>query len=148
MDLCICDKSTHPLFLICSGAGTGKSRLLDQFKELAVKVSGQNPTLKEKLENLYGFKIDLENGTSSGTFDQPFQYVSSRMVHQISYPPILWETLIGGGFKHPTIISILERLAVSEDKCIEDMAYLVLIACMCLIAKREGRQVIESPAMD
>ena len=105
------------------------------------------PNTEGKLENLYGFKIDLENGTSSGTFDQPFQYVSSRMVHQISYPPILWETLIGGGFKHPTIISILERLAVSEDKCIEDMAYLVLIACMCLIAKREGRQVIESPAM-
>lgn len=46
------DKSTHPLFIICCGIGTGKSRLLDEFKQLAVKVTTENPDLNVKMKNL------------------------------------------------------------------------------------------------
>lgn len=121
------DKSTHPLFVVCSGAGTGKSRILDQFKEIAVKVSGENPTLKEKLENSYVFKIDLENGTSYGTFDQPSHYISSRMYYQIADPPISWDDLTASSLQLPTIGNLLESLAVSEYKRREDMAILILV---------------------
>jgi ABC-type lipoprotein export system ATPase subunit len=49
------DKSQHPIFMICSGAGTGKSRLLDEFGALASKMTSDDPILNEKIKNSYVF---------------------------------------------------------------------------------------------
>jgi hypothetical protein len=64
----------HPLFLVFSGPGTGKSRLLDELPELAKKSvleqrhqrSSLSPPPEELCElldnNAFVFKISFENG--------------------------------------------------------------------------------------
>ena len=55
----------HPLFLVFSGPGTGKSRLLDELPELAkrsVKPLSSFKELHDLLDNAFVFKISFENG--------------------------------------------------------------------------------------
>ena len=54
------DKTRHPLFVTCSGAGTGKSRLLDEFHKLCCDVMSED--LSTILKESYVFKVDLSNG--------------------------------------------------------------------------------------
>ena len=54
----VTDKS-HPLFLVFSGPGTGKSRLLDNLPELTKESVKSLPELYEVLDNAFTFKISL-----------------------------------------------------------------------------------------
>ena len=67
--------------MVCSGAGTGKSRLLDEFQQLAINVTADNEELNAKLNQSYELKVDLENGTSAGRFHTAQHYVTSRIYH-------------------------------------------------------------------
>ena len=125
---------SHSLLLIASGPGTGKSRLLDEFKRLAVKVSCLNPALKEMLEGAYVFKISLENGTRySQGHEKMKNIIGSRMLFQLCSRSItrnfgtLVENIGGIPSSALDISSILTSVAVVEKKNIEDMTFIFLV---------------------
>jgi len=93
----------HPLFMVFSGPGVGKSRLLDQFPKLAKKVMNycQRITIQEgvsieesnlwevqqSLDNPFIFKISFENGMSyrkESEGHNPSIILGNRMMWQMS----------------------------------------------------------------
>ncbi|CAK4647752.1 unnamed protein product [Aphanomyces euteiches] len=63
------DKTNCPLYMVLSGCGTGKSRMLDEMKELfklaADRTAGEHKSeLQKRLSEAYVFKVNFENGTS------------------------------------------------------------------------------------
>jgi len=84
------DKQSHALFLVLSGPGTGKSRMLDEMKVLLYKAAEQskNEDLMQRMRNAYVFHVTFENGTLANSElldskEAEFQ-VSYRMLYQLS----------------------------------------------------------------
>lgn len=55
------EKKDHPLFLVVSGAGTGKSRLLQEFPKILRSFSLFSSELSTKLNESYVFHVTSEN---------------------------------------------------------------------------------------
>ena len=114
--------------MICSGAGTGKSRLLDEFQRLCVDVMLPiDQRLGNIIKEAYVFKVDLANGTSAGRFDDPMHYITSRMYHQIIDPPLDWDSMSTAGFPHITFGNLVSKLSQSELKDIKNMSIMILV---------------------
>lgn len=116
--------------MICSGPGTGKSRLLGHFQELTIKATEHDNWLKEKLEAAYVLKINFENGFTSGSFESPSDYLVSRLIHQMSYAEIDWQTFTLSIYKtlpQYSLYEVLEKIAESECKEIKNMAFIILV---------------------
>ncbi|KAF0712464.1 Aste57867_4825 [Aphanomyces stellatus] len=83
------DKTRNPLFMVLSGCGTGKSRMLDEMKELfklaANRATGEHKSeLQKRLSEAYVFKVNFENGTFyKNDFDEVHHEVSVRMLYQL-----------------------------------------------------------------
>jgi hypothetical protein len=79
------DKKNHPLFLVFSGPGTGKSRLLDEFQSMSVDAV-ENCELKTFLANAAVFKVTLENGSTFSPEETLMvdAVIGSRMMAQMS----------------------------------------------------------------
>jgi len=85
------DKQNHPLFLVLSGPGTGKSRMLDEMQVLLCLAAEQSKKedLMQRMKNAYVFHVSFENGTSA-TGKQllnpefPDFDISYRMLYQLS----------------------------------------------------------------
>ena len=77
------DKLHHPLFLVLSGPGTGKSRLLDEFHRIACDTCNCQELLY-KLEEAYVFKVSFENGTRESNGEMSgAQEIGARMYFQL-----------------------------------------------------------------
>ena len=75
------DKQKHPLYLIWSGPGTGKSRLLNEFQNLCVHATIGDKNFSELLSKAYSFRISFENGTKTkvgGNLE-----IGTRMMFQV-----------------------------------------------------------------
>ncbi|KAF9904571.1 hypothetical protein EC991_002560 [Linnemannia zychae] len=79
------DKSTIPLYLFLSGAGTGKSRNAQEFHRSAVSCLTENDQeLRERMEQAWVFHVSLENGTSPLIQElDPIEAVGNRMLLQL-----------------------------------------------------------------
>ena len=53
------DKQMHPAYFLFSGPGTGKSRTLDEFQQLCIDATQENPELSKCLKKAYVFKVYL-----------------------------------------------------------------------------------------
>ncbi|KAG0271060.1 hypothetical protein BGZ95_001193, partial [Linnemannia exigua] len=79
------DKSTIPLYLFLSGAGTGKSRNAQEFHQSAVScLTEEDRELRNRIEHAWVFHVSLENGTSP-LFQEvdPIEAVGNRMLLQL-----------------------------------------------------------------
>lgn len=78
------DKS-HPFFLVLSGPGTGKSRLLDEFPEMARQACNKQKGLSTLLQNAFVFNVTFENGTRlvGAEGSNPSQHIGTRMMWQL-----------------------------------------------------------------
>lgn len=122
------DKTNHPLFLICCGPGTGKSRLLDEFHRLCCDVTTSEEGLHSKLKEAFVFKVDMENGTAgSDRFKRPMHYITSRMYWQVISPRVDWEKMSSDDFNHLTFTDICEQLARSKELAPRDLTIIVLV---------------------
>ncbi len=84
------DKQSHALFLVLSGPGTGKSRMLDEMQNLLCAAAEQSKKkdLMQRMKNAYVFHVTFENGTSvTGPLinsKTPELDIIYRMVYQLS----------------------------------------------------------------
>ena len=76
----------HPLFLVFSGPGCGKSRLLDELPGLAKESVKSLPELYELLDNAFIFKISFENGMRYDPIEgvSGLDILGTRMMWQMS----------------------------------------------------------------
>lgn len=122
------DKTKHSLFLVCCGAGTGKSRLLDEFHKSCCDVTTSEPGLHKKLKDAFVFKVDMENGTSSSdSFKRSLHYITSRMYWQIIVPKKSWEEMSSADFPHLTFSEIFEKLAICKAMNKRDLTIIIEI---------------------
>ncbi|KAF0685737.1 Aste57867_22416 [Aphanomyces stellatus] len=79
------DKTRNPLFMVLSGCGTGKSRMLDEMKELFKLAAFRTQhDLQKRICDAYVFKVNFENGTSyKADFEESEYEVSVRMLYQL-----------------------------------------------------------------
>lgn len=83
------NKTTMPLYLFLSGAGTGKSRNATELHETALKCFDgtyhrhQNEQLAGRLRNPMVFHVSLENGTSLRPEEDPWRAIGGRMLLQL-----------------------------------------------------------------
>ncbi|KAG1711953.1 hypothetical protein DVH05_009193 [Phytophthora capsici] len=84
------DKQSHPLPLVLSGPGTGKSRMLDEMKGLLCEAAmrSEDQVLIDRMNSAYMFRVTFENGTpATGSLlnpDIPEYDISYRMLYQLS----------------------------------------------------------------
>jgi hypothetical protein len=120
------DKNNHPLFLVLSGAGTGKSRLLDEFQSLCVSaLANSSPELSGKIKDAYVFKVNFENGVSSDTFTEGGHSIGSRMLYQLTSES--WPTFSQNPKARVLPDAVLTQLARIENKKLSDMTILLLV---------------------
>lgn len=82
------DKTTIPLYLFLSGAGTGKSRNAAELHETVYKCFDgtyfdENKELTSRLQSPFVFHVSLENGTSLQDEEDPWAAIGTRMLLQI-----------------------------------------------------------------
>jgi hypothetical protein len=89
-----------PLYLLLSGAGTGKSRN-------AVNCSGdEDEELREKLRNAWVFHTSFENGTSLRPSESdPLTAIGTRMLYQL-LPEKAFDEI---DYKEPNPFAVLKR---------------------------------------
>ena len=106
------DKNVHPIFLVMSGPGTGKSRLLDEFLTLAQESCSEDVGLRTRLEKTYVFKLNFDNGNH--ILDQPFVAsiaIRSRMYHQLHPQELGWVEFKSEHTSKVEPYSVLQTLA-------------------------------------
>ncbi|KAF9536709.1 hypothetical protein EC957_009924 [Mortierella hygrophila] len=108
------DKSTMPLYLFLSGAGTGKSRNAQEFHRSALNclTDEDDPDLREGIRNAWVFHVTLENGTSPSTkeLDDPIRAIGSRMLLQLLPGKELYNVLEDYEEPHPIqVLSLVAR---------------------------------------
>jgi hypothetical protein len=120
------DKGNHPLFLVLSGAGTGKSRFLDEFQSLCVHaLEVSSPELCNKIKNAYVFKVNFENGVSIDTFIDGEHTIGSRMMLQLTDED--WSDFRKMPEAQKSPLHVLRQLALIEQKQASDMTVLLLV---------------------
>ena len=119
------DKQSHPLYLIWSGPGTGKSRLLEEFSVLCTK-SVKDKDLAARLSNAYIFKISFENGTRIQVSNDGNE-VGTRMLFQLLGESKDWDKFAKNKENWKTPIEVITALAQGEGKKLEDMTVFILV---------------------
>ncbi|KAF1331942.1 hypothetical protein FI667_g3958, partial [Globisporangium splendens] len=92
------DQESRPLFVCVDGAGTGKSRLLNEFPAVVQRLnfsgrgdakgggrrSGDKPEMRTLLQNAFTFKVTFTNMTTSqADFADPSHAIGARMLFQL-----------------------------------------------------------------
>ncbi|KAJ1554030.1 hypothetical protein HK096_005287 [Nowakowskiella sp. JEL0078] len=96
------DKSNIPLYCVLSGAGSGKSKFLNELPTVAIEaislisVTQEDTYLKEllleRLRKAFVFNLSFENGTSLNTSIEtdPYTAIGNRMLYQLIGKGIGW----------------------------------------------------------
>lgn len=109
-----------------SGAGTGKSRLLDEFQSLCVAaLQHSSPELSCKVKDAYVFKVNFENGVSTDPYHEGGYSIGSRMLYQMTNES--WPTFSQNPKARVLPDAVLEQLARIEGKRLSDMTVLLLV---------------------
>ncbi|RHZ82069.1 hypothetical protein Glove_114g37 [Diversispora epigaea] len=79
------DKTTIPLYLFLSRAGTGKSRNANEFHRTAISClsAQEDQELLTRIKKAWVFLISLENGTSLLPMENPYFAIGTRMLFQL-----------------------------------------------------------------
>ena len=122
------DKGNHPLFFVCSGAGTGKSRLLDELPRLALEAVADNEALRAKVQQAYVFNVTFENGTSTDDFDSPDFAIGTRMLWQMARQDgDTWSKFYNDPTYRVSVGKALDLLAKAVKKPLQELTVFLLV---------------------
>ncbi len=137
------DKILHPLYLVFSGARTGKSRLLDEFPRLCMEAAKPHPDLQQHLQsNFVVFKCSFEHNTSylpRSQRENPTLAIGTRMLYQLRQKrSMTWPSFLDQLEREVPTDVVLERLA--KDLNIESyqLSVLILIDGMHQLEHKNG----------
>ncbi|KAE8996982.1 hypothetical protein PR002_g19157 [Phytophthora rubi] len=133
------DKQNHAINLVLSGPGTGKSRMLDEMKDLLCKAAerSKNQNLVKRMASAYTFHVTFEDGTGSNgslllSDEVPEYDVSYRMLYQLTKEIGDW-TVFHNELKRSyghlllTIATVVDMLA---ELTMTDVENLTVILCV------------------
>ncbi|POM80159.1 LOW QUALITY PROTEIN: Crinkler (CRN) domain containing hypothetical protein, partial [Phytophthora palmivora] len=89
------DKQHHAILLVASGQGTGKSRMLDEMKNLLCQAAEQSMDQEfiKRMENAYVFNMTFGDHTAAiHSLRVPEYEISYRMLYQLSKEKPGWST--------------------------------------------------------
>lgn len=121
------DKQLHPAYLIWSGPGTGKSRLLDEFLDLCTESVHENKDLLARFGGAYVFKISFENGTKTTVSADGTLEVGTRMMFQLRATNKTWDQFSREKENQKLPGEVINALAQTEGRKLEDMTVLILV---------------------
>ncbi|KAG1688979.1 hypothetical protein DVH05_010248 [Phytophthora capsici] len=131
------DKRNHPLHLVLSGPGTGKSRMLDEMKNLlcAAAIESKDQALVGRMKSAYMFRVTFENGTqATGSLlnrDIPEYDISYRMLYQLSTGEKPWGDFVHSlkmyPQKHISIERVISILAKREGVDVKNMTVILCV---------------------
>ncbi|KAL1916177.1 uncharacterized protein VTP21DRAFT_6181 [Calcarisporiella thermophila] len=109
------DKTTMPLYLFLSGAGTGKSRNATEFhRSLLECLPEEQLELRSKIRDAWVFHVSLENGSSiiDGLEPDAYLAIGTRMLWQLLPESKLTQVI--NKYKAPDPTSVIELVAKFE----------------------------------
>ncbi|CAG8631663.1 229_t:CDS:1, partial [Paraglomus occultum] len=122
------DKGSIPVYMILSGAGTGKSRTATELQGLAIECTDDQPELCNRLKEALVFNLSFENGTA---FDVALEKdtqeaIGKRMLFQLIDDINSWQTFIKNC---PNVIpdQIFDKIAASYGKSTKDLTIFLTI---------------------
>eukprot|EP00644_Phytophthora_capsici_P018375 jgi/Phyca11/130142/e_gw1.91.72.1 len=131
------DKRNHPLHLVLSGPGTGKSRMLDEMKNLlcAAAIESKDQALVGRMNSAYMFRVTFENGTpAAGSLlnpEFPEYDISYRMLYQLSTGEKPWGDFVHSlkmyPQKHISIERVISILAKREGVDVKNMTVILCV---------------------
>ena len=121
------DKTTMPLYLFLSGAGTGKSRNASEFHRTVVECLGdEDEELKNKLRNAWVFHVSFEKGSSLMKSEpDPQKGIGNRMLLQLLRNKEL-EHIIEE-YEQPYPLQVLELVARYEGISLKGATVIVVV---------------------
>lgn len=122
------DKLRHPLFIVASGPGTGKSRLLQEFPALLdnLKLSEE---LMERIQQRFVFHVGFENGTPyDPNFDTNVTFsIGRRMLFQLRADNIDWISFCQTPHAQVSPDQVVARLADLLSQQVDQLTIVLLI---------------------
>ncbi|KAG0330716.1 hypothetical protein BG000_011552 [Podila horticola] len=123
------DKSTMPLYLFLSGAGTGKSRNAQEFHRSALNclTEEDDPDLTDGIRKAWVFHVTLENGISPSAkeLEDPIRAIGSRMLLQLLPGKELHDIL--DDYEEPRPIQVLGLVARGYDQDLKSATVILVV---------------------
>ncbi|KAF9424621.1 hypothetical protein BGZ76_003497 [Entomortierella beljakovae] len=120
------DKTTIPLYLFLSGAGTGKSRNAQEFHHSAYQCLAGHDPLRTRIENAWVFHVSLENGTSPMENEPTVRRaIANRMLLQLM-PDSTVDT-IAALYLVPDPKSVLQLIAKHTGQDLESAVFILVV---------------------
>ncbi|OWY96982.1 Crinkler (CRN), partial [Phytophthora megakarya] len=136
-----CRGDNQKVFLVGSGPGTGKSRMLDEMKNLVCQSAklSENEALIDRMKDIYVFNVTFENDTAAtGSLvkrDVPEFDISYRMLYQLvkEGKKTPWATFVRKVKKlYSRLPFTIERVIaiLAQLKKVDDMQKMTVILCV------------------
>lgn len=103
------DKTLQPLYICYGDPGSGKSRFLDEFRNILLHTIPSNDECHEYVQKAFVFPISFENGTHTLIGDPAYE-IGGRMMYQLQREKSNWISFASSEHSKITIGSVLRIL--------------------------------------
>ncbi|KAL1919137.1 uncharacterized protein VTP21DRAFT_2519 [Calcarisporiella thermophila] len=139
------DKSTMPLYLFLSGAGTGKSRNATEFHTSLLEClpEGQSE-LRSIIRNAWVFHVSLENGSTiiDGLESNAFLAIGTRMLWQLLPEQALLEVI--RTYEPPDPLSVIQLVAKYEGIDWKNATVILVVDGLQTLLVKDGDSLDEN----
>ncbi|RHZ72723.1 hypothetical protein Glove_240g37 [Diversispora epigaea] len=130
------DKTTIPLYLFLSGAGTGKSRNANEFHQTAITClsAQEDMELLTRIKKAYVFLVSFENGTSILPKENPYLGIGTRMLFQLLRDKMDFFD-IERKYNSPNPLEVVSLVAKRYNQSLKDVTVILVVDAMQQLMK-------------